>query len=97
MKPLGKALKAAYYNRDNAQMALDELLMAYRSTPHSATKVAPGDILFRHGYHTDFPRKGQEEDIAEEAETNDKQQKQERRSNINASTKRTPMKIKAGD
>ena len=57
MKPLGKALKAAYYNRDSAQQAIDEMLKSYRSTPHPATGVAPGDILFRHGYQTDFPRK----------------------------------------
>ena len=50
MKPLGKALKAAYYNRDCAQTAVDELITAYTSssTPHPATKTTPGDMLFRH-------------------------------------------------
>ena len=96
MKPLGKALKAAYYNRDNAQMALDELLMAYRSTPHPSTKVAPGDILFRDGYRTDFPRTSHEDKV-EEAESNDNNQKLERKANINASSKRSPMKVRVGD
>ena len=45
MKPLGKALKAAFFNRDSAQQALDELLRAYRSTPHPATGEAPSQWL----------------------------------------------------
>ena len=62
MKPLGKALKAAYYNREKAQIALEELLR--RHTAHPATKVTPGDVLFRYGYGTRFPRKGiSEEEI----------------------------------
>ena len=97
MKPLGKALKAAYYNRDSAQKAVDELLMAYRSTPHPATKAAPGDILFRHGYRADFPRAAENLDEVQAAGIQDKKQKQERKQRVNASTKRVPMRVQLGD
>ena len=90
MKPLGKTLKAAYFNRDNAQHALDELLKAYRTTPHPATKAAPGDLLFMCGYHSDFPWRPDIEDAMEEATLHDRTQKQERNLRLNSSTKRVP-------
>ena len=98
MKPLGKALKAAFYNRDNAQHALDELLKAYRSTPHPATKVTPGDIIFRHGYRSDFPRAPAiSKEATMEARDRDAEQKQEREEKVNKSKKRVPMRIEVGD
>ena len=97
MKPLGKALKAAYYNRDSAQLALDELLMAYRSTPHPATKSTPGDLLFRHGYRSDFPKTAGNAEEVQVAGEHDKRQKQDRKAKVNSSSKRIPMKVKAGD
>ena len=97
MKPLGKALKAAYFNRDSAQKALDELLMAYRSTPHPATKATPGDLLFRHGYRADFPKSAENVDGVETAGAQDKRQKQERKEKVNASKKRVSMKVRVGD
>ena len=97
MKPLGKAQKAAFYNRDSAQGALDELLKAYRSTPHPATKVPPGDLLFRQGYHTDFPRREIVEENIKEAHNRDEEQKQQRRSKMNSSKKRVAMPINIGD
>ena len=98
MKPLGKALKAAYHHRDSAQAAIDSLLKAYRSTPHPATGMPPGDMLFRAGYCADFPRSGQvtEEDVVA-AEERDKDQKQERKERVNASRWRVPMSTKEGD
>ena len=97
MKPLGKALKAAFYNRDSAQRAVDELLMAYRSTPHPATGMAPGEMLFRHGYRSDFPRRESTDVQAEEAMQQDVGQKRTRTEDANSSTKRRPMKVKVGD
>ena len=98
MKPLGKALKAAYYNRDNAQQAIDELLKAYRSTPHPATGMSPGEMLFRHGYHTDFPRSTPRsvEELAQ-AISDDKLRKQNRSATTNMSKKRTPSVFNEGD
>ena len=97
MKPLGKALKAAYYNRDSAQKALDELLMAYRATPHPATKATPGDLMFRHGYRADFPKVTENPEEVQAARAQDKKQKQDRKERINASSKRAPMKVNVGD
>ena len=56
MKPLGKCMKAAYSSRTDKQKALNDFLSTYRATPHTSTGIAPGDILFRHGYGHNFPR-----------------------------------------
>ena len=55
MKPMGKALKAAHYNGQNKEEALNDFLGAYRATPHISTGVAPGDMIFRNGFAKDFP------------------------------------------
>ena len=97
MKPLGKALKVAYYNRENAQTALDKLLQAYRSTPHPTTKMAPGDVLFRYGYQTEFPSKKNDEAEIAAAIDRDQKQKMSRKGRMNESIKRMPMQVKIGD
>ena len=97
MKPLGKALKAAYYNRESAQRALDDLLMGYRATPHPATNMAPGEMLFRHGYHAEFPKRESNDCQVEEAMQQDREQKRSRTDDTNSSSKRCPMKVKVGD
>ena len=98
MNPLGKALKAAYYHRDSAQAAIDELLKAYRSTPHPATHMAPGDMMFRQGYLADFPKtQNLDETELTQAETLDKEQKNERKEKINASRRRVAMTVQVGD
>ena len=56
MKPLGKAMKIAFQSKADKKKALEEFLETYRATPHSATSIAPGDILLRHGYHSGMPR-----------------------------------------
>ena len=55
MKPLGKCLKIAHRNRESKERAIRDLLMAYRTTPHPATGLSPGEMLFRHGYRGAFP------------------------------------------
>ena len=55
MKPLGKCLKIANRNRKAKEQAIRDLLMAYRTTPHPATGLSPGEMLFRHGYRGAFP------------------------------------------
>ena len=97
MKPLGKALKAALLNRDSAQQAVDNLLQAYRSTPHPATGIAPGDILFRYGYHADFPRTACTDEEVEAAVEKDREQKRNRTQNINSSSKRRAADFEVGD
>ena len=57
MKPLGKCLKIAIKNNCNKEKAIRELLLAYRTTPHPATGLSPGEMLFRHGYRGPFPNR----------------------------------------
>ena len=47
MKPIGKAMKAAFMEGANQQQALNQFLATYRGTPHIATGVPPGDFLLR--------------------------------------------------
>ena len=97
MKPLGKALKAALFNRDSAQQAVDDLQQAYRTTPHPATGIAPGDILFRYGYHADFPRKACTDEEVDAAVDKDREQKRERTEHTNTSPKRRAADFQPGD
>ena len=71
--------------------------MAYRATPHPATNMAPGEMLFRHGYHAEFPKKESNDFLVEEAMQQDREQKRSRTDNTNLSSKRCPMKVKVGD
>jgi len=57
MKPLGKALKVAHSIQQQPREALNNFLVGYRSTPHIATGVSPGNYLFRDGYRADFPNR----------------------------------------
>ena len=50
MKPLGKALKAAHFNGQTSENALNDFLVGFQTTPHVATGVPPADFLFRDGY-----------------------------------------------
>ena len=97
MKPLGKALKAAIYNRDSAQKAVNELLQSYRTTPHPATGLAPGDMLFRYGYRSEFPSNQCSEKDVVEAVERDREQKFARTSSINESSKRRKSDYHVGD
>ena len=56
MKPISKCMKAAHSTKRDKQLALNHFLSAYRATPHSSTGISPGDIMFRHGYGSTFPR-----------------------------------------
>ena len=55
MKPLGKAMKIVYNTGSGKQKQLKQFLAQYRATPHSATNMAPGDILLRNGVSRTFP------------------------------------------
>ena len=57
MKPLGKSMKTAFFHNQNPETNLNEFEAGYRSTPHIATGVTPGNIVFRNGYRSSFPQK----------------------------------------
>ena len=86
MKPLGKAVKVALDTNKPVQEAVDDLLIDYRSTPHPATGLAPGDMLFRGGYHSRFPKRPPvTEQHIKEAKKRDKERKTEANAKQNAS------------
>ena len=86
MKPLGKAVKIALDTNRPLQQAIDDLLSDYRSTPHPATGVAPGYMLFRGGYNSIFPpTPSTTEQVIEEAKKQDIKQKQAANERINKS------------
>ena len=97
MKPLGKAMKAAHYDKVDKDNALNQLLSSYRATPHPATGEAPGAIMFRSGYKTEFPQKDLSDESVKAAFNHDQQQKIERGANINASKHRKPSNYAVGD
>ena len=66
MKPLGKALKAAFYNRDSAQTALDELLQAYRATLRLVQRLAIRDQKWAREQEVNVSQKRKAIDVAAE-------------------------------
>ena len=55
MKPLGKAIKIALNTKQPIQQTVTNLLQLYRTTPNKATGLAPGDMMLRGGYRSQFP------------------------------------------
>ena len=90
MKPLGKAMKVAHHAKKSMRKALGEFLSTYRATPHSATGLAPGDILFRHGYAKDFPRLNGIVEEEVEAALEDDFRKRQARDKIKNSGRKEP-------
>lgn len=97
MRPLGKAMKIAYNSNQNKTTALNDLLIGYRSTPHPATGLAPGNMLFRYGYHHDFPRTTNSDTEVAEARNRDWEQRQRRNQQRNESVKRKVTTYDIGD
>ena len=98
MKPLGKSMKIAHHNGENKSAVLNQLLTNYRATPHSATGVSPGDVLFRSGYRSGFPRTQPLTDQqAEAARERDVKQRSERADKLNSSKYRKDDSFQVGD
>ena len=97
MRPLGKAMKTAFYNKTDRQQALNNLLSTYRATPHPSTGVPPGNILFRSGYKKDFPRKELSNQMLVEVQDRNKAQRKAREHRMNISNHRCRSTILPGD
>lgn len=97
MKPLGKTMKAAFYDRKDPNESLQQFLSNYRATPHSVTNIAPGNILFRHGYKKDFPRQEVSEEKISQARDQDILKKADREEKMNKSSHRLPSHCSIGD
>ena len=97
MKPLGKAMKIAHQTGKSEKEALRNLLANHRDTPHPATSLPPGSMLFRDGYKSSFPRKAVSEDDIQKARKRDKEAKIQRDATINASKYHHDSNICIGD
>ena len=94
MKPLGKCMKAAHSQGSNKNEALGEWLASYRATPHSATGLAPGDVLFRHGYSNAFPKTNPATDKqVQEAFDQDQQKREDRDAEMNLTRRRDSFEV----
>ena len=96
MKPLGKTMKIAQ-NGTRENDALQQLILNYRDTPHPATGLATGTMMFRDRYRTVFPRVSATEKQVQEARKKDKMMKEIRQDRINTSKFRKTTRIKIGD
>ena len=97
MKPLGKAMKSAFHTSQPREKVLNELLANYRATPHSATNLAPGNVVFRHGYKKDFPRQEVSDKELNIAREQDVSNKMTRSNIINQSNHRAHADLNIGD
>ena len=56
MKPLLKAVKTSHTEGNNWRDELFHFLLNYRATLHTATNVAPADLMFRRSICTKLPQ-----------------------------------------
>ena len=98
MKPLGKAMKIAHHHRTDKEVALNKLLRDYRATPHSATGMAPGDLILRNGFNSELPRSTTtNKNDVETAKAKDKATKEARTEKLNQSKHRREQLFQTGD
>ena len=97
MKPLGKAMKIGIKNKASETETLQSFLEAYRDTPHTATGIEPGNMIFRDGYRSTFPRKMVSENQVTEAREHDRAKKSARKTDYNSSRHTKASSFKAGD
>ena len=97
VKPLGTSMKSAHHHKTDKEVALNELLTSYRSTPHAATGVTPGAAMLRNGYRTEFPKQDLSDESVLAAFHQDNAQKLERSHAINASKHRLSSTFNIGD
>ena len=97
MRPLGKSMKAAHFNKQNKDEALNQMLSNYRATPHPSTGLPPGDVMFRSGYKKDFPRQTTGAKLIKESLKKDQAKREEKSTVINSSNHRTQTNVSPGD
>ena len=97
MKPLGKAMKIGMNNQASETDTLQSFLQSYRDTPHVATGIEPGNMIFREGYQANFPRKHVSLEEIAKARKLDKDNKNERKAEYNSSRHTKPANLQIGD
>ena len=97
MKPLGKAMKIGFNKKASETETLQSFLQTYRDTPHKATGVAPGAMLFRDGYRSNLPCKKLSEEEVSKARELDTQVKNQRKQQYNSSCRTKAANFQIGD
>ena len=97
MKPLGKAMKSGFWNKVPEQKVLKDVLKSYRDTPHPATGVSSGAMMFRDGYQVDLSRIQLSEKQVAMARLQDMKKKEDRKKDVNDSKHRKISQIYIGD
>ena len=99
MKNLGKVLRTAKLDNVSWRLRLREFLRAYRSTPHSTTKVAPVDLFLRNGNTSRLPssRRFQPSDIDMFARENDTGRKAAMKAEADKRLRTKDHSFKVGD
>ena len=55
-RTLKKAIQRAHIEGKDWRKEIEKFLLAYRSTPHSSTRIVPADLLLKHHIRTDIPQ-----------------------------------------
>ena len=99
MKNLGKVIRTAKLDNVPWRQRLREFLRAYRSTPHSTTKVAPIDLFLRNGNTSRLPtiRKFKPSFIDKIATENDHKRKAEMKINADKRLHTKEHNFKVGE
>ena len=101
MKKLARVVQFAKEAGISRQAALNDFLRAYRATPHSATGVAPADLMFGHSRACGLPRLEPDEDQRRAwhstARANDEVAKSRMEADYNARMRTRQSSLKIGD
>ena len=76
---------------------LQSFLQTYRDTPHSATGIEPGNMIFRDGYQSNFPRKSYSSEEVSKANLRDSLNKEARKDEYNSSRHTRAAQFRIGD
>ena len=97
MKTLGKAMKSAHHNKLSEKEVVQKAVSNHMQTPHPATGLPPGAMLFRDGIRADFPRKVASEQEVKLARARDEELKKANQDKVNASKYRKQSEFVAGE
>lgn len=99
MKPLTKAVRAAYTEKKNWKRVMYTFLLNYRATPHTTTGFPPSELLFNRKVRTKLPQVVTISDKAKDQEVRQKDELAKSKMKQNADKSRQARKsiIQIGD
>jgi hypothetical protein len=96
MKPLGKAIRTANLEGRPWKQELSKFLLAYRSTPHSTTKVPPAQLLYNReirGKLPTLPHNSKVINRHREAKQNEQKQRGKRYADSRRHTRTSKLRV----